>query len=79
MRHMAEALDKEMYNYFTQLNEAEKKSVIKMLKTFLGSRKGKVERVSIDKYNQELQEADEECERGEFLSHEEFVKQLKKW
>ena len=37
---MANALEKEWYSYFVQLNEAEKKSVLLMLKTFLpaGSR-----------------------------------------
>ncbi|HEX9509965.1 MAG TPA: hypothetical protein VF939_05750 [Puia sp.] len=76
---MAKALDNEMYNYFTQLNEAEKKSVIQMLKTFLKGRKATPERISIEQYNQELQEAEAEYERGEYSTHEEFVKQIKKW
>lgn len=76
---MAKALDHEMYNYFTQLNDAEKKSVIQMLKTFIKGRKENSERISIEQYNQELQEAEAAYERGEFATHEEFVKQIRKW
>ena len=32
-------IDKEMYDYFMHLNEAEKKSVVQMIKTFLQSAK----------------------------------------
>ena len=76
---MAKALDNEMYNYFTQLNDAEKKSVIQMLKTFIKGRLGNSGRISIEQYNQELQEAEGEYEKGEYTTHEEFVKQIKKW
>ncbi|RFS21987.1 hypothetical protein DVR12_15195 [Chitinophaga silvatica] len=75
---MAKALDHEMYNYFMQLNDAEKKSVIQMLKTFVKGKESSV-RISIEQYNQELQEAEAEYERGEFATHEEFVKQIRKW
>ena len=47
------AIDKEMYDYFMHLNEAEKKSVVQMIKTFLQSRK-EFERISIERYNKEL-------------------------
>jgi len=50
-----------------------------MLKTFVKGRKGKASRISIDEYNQELQEAETEYEKGEYVPHEEFVKQIKKW
>ncbi|MBN8789074.1 MAG: hypothetical protein J0I84_18475 [Terrimonas sp.] len=41
---MASVLEKEMYSYFIQLNEAEKKSVGQMLKTFV---RGKVKRTLV--------------------------------
>ena len=34
-------------------------------------------RVSVDQYNKELEEAEQEIDRGEFISHEDFKKQLK--
>jgi hypothetical protein len=76
---MANVLDKEMINYFTRLNEAEKKSVVQMLKTFLISRGETPGRISIEQYNQEIDEAMEEIKNGEVLSHEEVVKMSKGW
>jgi predicted transcriptional regulator len=76
---MAEALNKEMYNYFTQLNEAEKKSVIQMLKTFLQGRKENDKYITLEQYNKELQEAEEEFERGDYITHDELLKQIKQW
>jgi hypothetical protein len=72
------AIAKEMYNYFMQLNEAEKKSVVHMIKTFLQSRK-EFERISVEQYNKEIEEAEAEIERGESYSHEEVVKMSKQW
>lgn len=68
-----------MYNYFTQLNEAEKKSVVQMLKTFLQGRNHDSGRISIDQYNQELDEAMEEVKKGEMYTHDEVVKISKSW
>jgi hypothetical protein len=76
---MGKALEQELLQYILQLDEAEKKSVLQMLKTFVKGRKGKASRISIDEYNQELQEAETEYEKGEYVPHEEFVKQIKKW
>jgi hypothetical protein len=76
---MANVLEQEMYNYFNQLSEAEKRSVILMLKTFLLGRKENPDRISIEQYNKELEEAEAEFERGEYITHEELLKQLKKW
>jgi len=75
---METAIDKEMHEYFRQLSEAEKKSVIQMLKTFLQGRKQEAY-TTLEEYNKELEEAEEEYQRGEFISHEEMVKQIKKW
>ena len=72
------AIDKEMYDYFMQLNEAEKKSVVQMIKTFLQTRKA-FERISIEQYNKEIDEAEAEIERGESYTHEEVVKMSKQW
>ena len=76
---METTLDKEMYDYFIQLNDAEKKSVVQMIKTFLGSRKEASDRLSIEQYNKELDEAEAEIERGESYTHEEVVKMSKQW
>lgn len=50
-----------------------------MLKTFVKGRGEQASRISIEEYNQELLEAEEEYERGEYTTHESFVKLIKKW
>jgi predicted transcriptional regulator len=79
MEYMAKALEQELLQYILQLDDAEKKSVLQMLKTFVKGRETKAARISIEQYNQELQEAEAEYERGEYATHEEFAKQIKKW
>jgi len=37
------------------------------------------ERVSIEQYNREIEEADAEIDRGEFLTHEEAMKEISAW
>jgi predicted transcriptional regulator len=76
---MASILDKEMFNYFTRLNEAEKTSVIQMLKTFLKAREEQSDSINIEQYNKEIDEAMEEVKRGETYSHDEVVKMAKDW
>ncbi len=67
-----------MIQYFMQLNEAERRSVLLMIKTFL-SGKQSGDRINIEQYNQELAEAEAEFERGEFFNHEEVIAMSKKW
>ena len=76
---MASALEQELLQYILQLDDAEKKSVLQMLKTFVKGREAKTTRISIEEYNQELKEAETEYEKGEYTTHEEFIKQIKKW
>ncbi|GAB2815645.1 hypothetical protein [Ferruginibacter profundus] len=37
------------------------------------------EHINVEQYNQELAEAEAEYEKGEYVTHEEMVKQIKKW
>lgn len=76
---MENVLEKQMFSYFTQLNEQQKKSVIQMLKVFLNGKVENKSRVSIEQYNKELDEAMEQIKNGEVYSHEEVVKMSKDW
>lgn len=76
---MANTIDQELYKYFIQLNEAEKKSVVQMLKTFIKNRKQAPERISIEQYNRELEEAEKQIEAGHFTTQEELEKEMEKW
>ncbi len=72
------SISQEMLNYFMQLNDAERKSVLELIKTFLRSRKSEFAPQSLEDYNQELEQADEEIEAGNYMSHEEVMKRYLK-
>jgi hypothetical protein len=74
---MANTMEQQLQTYFTQLSEAEKKSVLQLIKTFVNAKKEVSERISIEQYNQELEEAEAEFKRGEYITHEEMRKQMK--
>lgn len=76
---MANVLDQEMFTYFTRLNETEKKSVIQLLKTFLKDKAENPDRISIEQYNIEIDEAIEEVANGNVYTHEEVIKMAKSW
>ncbi len=75
----ASVIDGEMNDYFMQLNEAEKKSVVAMIKTFLQSRNNWPTNPDIDDYNKEIDEAVAEVERGEYYTHDEVLTMSKNW
>lgn len=72
------SISKEMLNYFMQLNDAERKSVLEMVKTFLGSRKNEINQQTLEEYNHELEQADAEIEAGDYVPHEEVMKRYGK-
>jgi predicted transcriptional regulator len=76
---MLSELDKELFNFVLQLNEAEKKSLLQMLKTFLKSRNKKASHINIEQYNKEIEEAIARVEAGEFFTQDEVEKMSKAW
>jgi len=73
---MATILESEMLNYFTQLDDTEKTSVVKMLKAFI---KGKKEnqKITIEEYNNELLVAENQFKNGNYISHDELLNEIK--
>lgn len=67
-------IEQEMVLYFMQLNTAEKKSVLQMIKTFLKGKKNKPGRITLDQYNKEIDQAMKRMDAGEFYTHEEEPK-----
>lgn len=67
-------LKEEMLVYFSRLNSDEQQSVLEMVKTFLKNRNTEFVPVTLEEYNRELEEADEEMEAGDFITHEEVKK-----
>jgi hypothetical protein len=72
-------LSKEMLRYFTQLNDAEQKSVLQMIKTFLSSRTDNFTPQTLEEYNRQLEEADQRIEAGHFVNQEDLEKEMKTW
>ncbi|MEO5946843.1 MAG: hypothetical protein ABIP79_08505 [Chitinophagaceae bacterium] len=71
-------ISQEMLNYFMQLNDAERKSVLEMVKTFLSSRSSDNTPQSREEYNRELDQADAEIDAGDYIPHEEVMKRYLK-
>jgi len=76
---MAKALEQELFDYILRLDEAEKKSVLQMLKTFVKGRKNKTAAITIEQYNREIDEAVARVEAGEFYTHDEVIQMAKNW
>jgi hypothetical protein len=60
-----------------QLTWEQKESLISLVESFGIEIPG--QRISIEQYNKELDEAEAEFEKGEFVNHEEVVALSKKW
>lgn len=76
---MATALERELLQYILRLNEAEKKSVLQMIKTFVNGREAFASEVSIEQYNKEIDEAIARVENGEFYTQEEVERMARDW
>jgi hypothetical protein len=74
-----QVIDQQMVEYFMQLSNAEKKSVVQLIKTFLKTRNDAPGRISIEQYNRELDEAEAEIEAGNFITQEDLEKEMEKW
>lgn len=76
---MTNTTDQALYSCFARLNEEEKKSVLQMLETFLKNRSELQERISLEQYNREIDEAMDEAAAGDYISQEEMEREASKW
>jgi hypothetical protein len=74
-----QVIDQQMVECFMQLNQAEKKSVVQLIKTFLKNRTDAPGRISIEQYNRELDEAEKQIEAGNFITQEDLEKEMETW
>lgn len=75
---MSHTLENEWYTYFEQLNEAEKKSIISLIKTFLKRQNGNSS-ITIEQYNKDIDESLEQAAAGNYITQEELEKKASKW
>jgi len=71
-------IKKQVDDYLPLLSLKQQTLVLEMIKSFLNV-DSDVKRISLDQYNQEIDEANKRIEQGEFISHEDALKQLTKW
>lgn len=71
----APSLDVEFSKYWSELTLVQKKSLLSVIKSFVE----KEGRISIEQYNQELQEAEAEFEAGGYITQEEMLKLIRQW
>lgn len=76
---MENTLEQEWYQYFTQLNDEERRSVLQMLKTFIKGRNAASERITIEQYNKELAESERQIEEGNYTTQEDLEKEMEQW
>lgn len=75
---METTIEQQLQHYFRQLSSAEQKSILQLIKTFVEGR-GEEERISVEEYNREIDEALTDIETGNVYTHEEVVKMAKDW
>lgn len=71
----APTLDNEFMQYWSRLTVVQKQSLLSVIKSFAQAG----ERITIEQYNKEIEEAETEFENGDFISHEEMLRQMKQW
>lgn len=76
---MGNTLDNELFQEILKLDEAEKQSVLQMLKAFMKRRENETGRISIEQYNREIDEAIARVESGDYFSHDEVERMAKDW
>ena len=73
------AIDKELLKQFILLNEPQKKSLLELIKSFSDSSKEISQAITIDQYNNELDEAMKRIDEGKFTTMEEMEKEISSW
>lgn len=72
----APSLDSEFMQLWSRFTVVQKQSLLSVIKSFV---EPTGEPISLEQYNKEIQEAEEEYQKGDYLSHEELKKQMKQW
>lgn len=73
------AVDREFMQYFTRLDEPQKKSLLEMVKTFSGVAKANSGPQTPEGYNQEINEAMARIDNGTFTTLEALEREMQEW
>lgn len=72
-------IKRERTQLIKELEKVEDLSLLQAIKAVLHYGMKNEGRISIEQYNREIEEAEEEIERGEYTTHEDLKKQMKAW
>ena len=72
-------IDSERSLIIKELQQVEDLSLLRAIKAVLHYGLKQEGRISVEQYNRELEEAEEEIDKGEFIAHEDLKKQMKAW
>ncbi len=72
------AIKKQFDGYLPLLTVKQQELLLEMVKSFLNVDAG-TKRISKKQYNKEIDAAVKRIEKGEFITHEDAVKELSKW
>jgi predicted transcriptional regulator len=75
----AQSIQQEFDHYWQELSVVEKESLLAVAKNYVQLKVDDRERISIEQYNKEIDEAVARVEAGEFYTHDEVVKMSKDW
>lgn len=75
---MTSAIDKQIIQSLELLGHDEKKSLLAVIKSFINLKDGNTG-YTMEDYNAELNEAEQEYQKGNTISHEELKQQIKNW
>ena len=74
----ARSLDNQLQQYWPLLEKEEKQSILTFIKSFIKI-KDAPQRLTIEQYNKELDEAEARMDAGHFTSHEDVLKESESW
>ncbi|MCD4678888.1 MAG: hypothetical protein K8S00_00740 [Bacteroidales bacterium] len=72
---LEKSIDKEFLDYFVLLSKAQKESLLSLIKSFVG----KEGRISIKKYNEEIEEAERRINAGKYTEQPDLEKEANQW
>ncbi len=78
------SLDKQIENYLPFLGKEEKRSLLSVIKSFMKLKEADIpqphgQRLTIEQYNKELEDAEARIDAGFFTSHEDVLKESESW
>ena len=72
------SLDNEFMQYWLKLTVVQKESLLSVAKNYI-QLKEDTERISVEQYNREIDEAMKRMDAGELYTHEQVVEMSKSW